>query len=104
MSGRGIRRAAVWTLALSMCLTVAGCSSKFTRPNYETIHRGMTGPDVRDRIGEPDRIEGQRWLYWRKRPYRHAVIEFQAGKVESKQWYYQPPVGETEADRSSEAQ
>ena len=86
-------RLMVLAMALAGCVTLAGCSSRFTRPNYETILRGMGPAEVRERIGDPDRIGGTTWRYLRDRPYRQAVIEFQAGKVQAKHWYYQPPTG-----------
>jgi hypothetical protein len=81
-----------WLLAgCLMTLVLSGCGRPFTRPNFETIYVGMTDAQVRSRIGPPDRMEGDRWVYRRQRPYRRAVITFQKGVVVEKEWSYQPP-------------
>jgi hypothetical protein len=81
-----------WALGLLLAalLALTGCTSDFTRPNYETIYRGMDARQVRRRLGPPDVIRQDRWIYRGQRPFRQAVIHFEQGHVIRKQWFLDP--------------
>lgn len=75
----------------AVLLSLAGCTSDFTRPNYETIYRGMDTQQVLKRLGAPDAMQQDRWIYRRDRPFRQAVIHFEQDRVVRKQWFLEPP-------------
>ncbi len=85
------RRRHGFGLLLAVVLSLTGCTSDFTRPNYETIYPGMDTQQVLKRLGPPDVTRQDRWIYRRKRPFRQAVIHFEQGRVARKQWSLEPP-------------
>ena len=91
-----MRTAVLTSLLAGVCL--AGCGGslgfgpKFTRPRFDTLHEGMSPEQVRDKLGEPDRVDGDTWVYLRQRPaYQRADIRFDTGRLAEKRWSYQPP-------------
>lgn len=85
MNRNCLRTTAVVMLALA-CVIACGCASNSgmppcavmqTRPlwkdpaRWEQLKRGMTQPEVRKILGEPDCIDNGRWLvYWYYGPTR----------------------------------
>jgi len=73
--------------SLLLVAATAGCSPKFTRERYETLRAGEESGEVQRTLGEPTQKSDGTWTYIGARPYRKAVIRFDAdGRLISMDW------------------
>ena len=77
---------AITATCLMLAVLCAGCQSKFTRQNYETIYLGQPDYDVQSKLGQPDERRDGTWIYVREKPFSKAVIVIEDGRVADKNW------------------
>lgn len=68
-----------------------GCGG-FNREMYDTIYHGQLQSEVRKKLGRPDRVVDDAWIYVHRRPLRSAAILFKDGAVAGKIWSNTEPI------------
>ncbi len=91
-------RAATLILLLGVLpILAAGCmQDRLTRPNFETLYRGMPDYAVERKLGRPTERSESRWVYVGRMPYRRAEITFERDArgrwvVNDMTWRYDRP-------------
>ena len=83
---------AAMLMGLLGVMVLGGCAREpFTRVRYETIYLGQVAEEVKATLGEPDRVEGDRWVYTHRDPFYQAILLFEDGRVVEKQWSWERP-------------
>jgi hypothetical protein len=74
---------------------LAGCG-RFNRVEYDRVYVGLPAREVRWRLGRPDEVRGEWWIYTRQCPFNQARIRIEDDKVAEKRWFYERPADEAD--------